>query len=1107
MVSAVARSSSTLDRGGDQPPYERDREPIEPESGFKNEILILISAPLLDSDGQPVVALSVQQEVDEIYEALADLDLNLEIVVKIATVETLNDVFSDRRSPLVIHFIGHGMTGADGVALVLEDNVGIAQPFKSLDFRSLFRGLDQPPCQVAFLNACHSAGLADELLNAEVPHVIAINAADTILDQASHCFAKVFYCNLFGGQTVQVAFERGRSAVERNDKLRQQVDPATLQGANWSEALKFRLLPGNSTHRQQLTLQFPSSGRLEAPSWQKTNLGRYDPNFMGRQSEIHKVAKLVDGGVKCVALHGMGGIGKTSVAQAIGRWQHEREKWRDGVWFVDLRNVDRVEMAKERLFQAIERNNVSEALRNCEMLLILDDLDVLLEQDDEVDGFVRWLNALLRNPSLGLLLTSRKTLPDDVNFELIEIHSTGPEVARQIFGCYAPQQATWGSSADLDEVLQSLDGYPLALKIAAAYLKTQRCSLQDLRTRLEASFPKVLGGSSQYPKSKDRSLIASLNLSHGVLPPDAKEMFSHLALFPGGLTGEAAQYIFGVDAWEALETLLFFSMAEKSQTHWRLPEPARQYALDQQSANPIKITTYHSKTLGYFHHLLAALEDSAVAGTIAQHQINLKHFLHWGYDHELGDRGVCRSGRITALLAGHWRSLSPGEDPLVAIERALVAAERCHDKLAVGDLWKAKGDRQLAKQGLAVAQESYQQSIARYESIGIGSLTIVEQAEIQQKLGAVWEAYPNSVQAEVFYLRAFELYESAGALLQAAGIKVAIGDLQRDAKQLATALVSYQEALEIYQSQSDRSGIRKAEGRIRQLQGFVENLETSAPFEVVTVDAAGEVITRQQHTAQYFREILPGDVALDMISIPTGEFLMGSPPGEWLKNEQPQHLVKVPAFFMGKYPVTQEQWQAIASQNSLQVAQLLNPSPSYFSDPVRPVEQVSWYDAVEFCARLSKLTGRSYRLASEAEWEYACRAKTDSPFHFGQTITTELATYDGSSTYAQEREDKTANGTTPVGQFPPNIFGLYDMHGNVWEWCQDSYHSSYEGAPTDGSAWIDLDAQNSRKVLRGGSWYLDPLFCRSACRFIYFYPDHHYYLIGFRVVSVAARTL
>jgi formylglycine-generating enzyme required for sulfatase activity len=289
-------------------------------------------------------------------------------------------------------------------------------------------------------------------------------------------------------------------------------------------------------------------------------------------------------------------------------------------------------------------------------------------------------------------------------------------------------------------------------------------------------------------------------------------------------------------------------------------------------------------------------------------------------------------------------------------------------------------------------------------------------------------------------------------------------------------------------------------------QGFIENLETSALFEVVTVDVEGVVVTRQQHTVQYVREILPEDVALDMISIPAGEFLMGSPPGEGFEDEQPQHLVKVPAFFMGKYPVTQEQWRVIASRNSLQVSQPLNPSPCYFSDPVRPVEQVSWYDAVEFCARLSRLTGRSYRLASEAEWEYACRAKTDSPFHFGKTITTELATYNGSSTYAQELQGKTANKTTPVGQFPPNIFGLYDMHGNVREWCQDSYHSSYEGAPTDGSAWIDPETRNFRRVLRGGGWIYDPPICRSACRSYYDDLDNRYYNVGFRVVSEAART-
>jgi formylglycine-generating enzyme required for sulfatase activity len=288
-------------------------------------------------------------------------------------------------------------------------------------------------------------------------------------------------------------------------------------------------------------------------------------------------------------------------------------------------------------------------------------------------------------------------------------------------------------------------------------------------------------------------------------------------------------------------------------------------------------------------------------------------------------------------------------------------------------------------------------------------------------------------------------------------------------------------------------------------QGFVENLENSALFDVVTVDAAGEVVTRQQHTAQYFREILPGDIALDMISIPAGEFLMGSPPGEGFEDERPQHLVKVPAFLMGKYPVTQEQWRAIATQHSLQVSQSLNPAPSYCSGDLSPVEKVSWYDAVEFCARLSELTSRNYRLASEAEWEYACRAGTDSPFYFGKTITTDLANYNG-SIYAREQQGIATNRTVPVGQFPPNVFGLYDMHGNIWEWCQDQYHDSYVGAPADGGAWIDPDSENPHRMLRGGGWMDSPYTCRSACRGGFIYPNTHNINIGFRVVSETART-
>ncbi|MFM5941951.1 MAG: formylglycine-generating enzyme family protein, partial [Dolichospermum sp.] len=136
--------------------------------------------------------------------------------------------------------------------------------------------------------------------------------------------------------------------------------------------------------------------------------------------------------------------------------------------------------------------------------------------------------------------------------------------------------------------------------------------------------------------------------------------------------------------------------------------------------------------------------------------------------------------------------------------------------------------------------------------------------------------------------------------------------------------------------------------------------------------------------------------------------------------------------------------------------------------------------AIEFCARLSNYTKKPYRLPTEAQWEYACRAGTTTPFHFGDRITTDLANYDGNYTYGDGLKGVHRKGTTDVGFFPPNLFGLHDMHGNVWEWCQDDWHENYEGAPIDGSDWTSQG--NSRKVLRGGSWYNIPGNCRSASR-------------------------
>ena len=274
-------------------------------------------------------------------------------------------------------------------------------------------------------------------------------------------------------------------------------------------------------------------------------------------------------------------------------------------------------------------------------------------------------------------------------------------------------------------------------------------------------------------------------------------------------------------------------------------------------------------------------------------------------------------------------------------------------------------------------------------------------------------------------------------------------------------------------------------------------------------------INRYPQQATGFIQDLANDTQLEMMLIPGGTFIMGSPPEELKRRdrESPQHSVTVQPFFMGKYQITQAQWRFVAQLP--QVNKELDPDPSNFKGDNRPVERVSWYDAVEFCDRLSRHTKRQYRLPSEAEWEYACRAGTTTPFHFGETITTNLANYQGtdneeykwSGSYGSGPKGVYREETTAVGSFGvANNFGLYDMHGNVWEWCQDDWHNNYEGAPTDGSVWLDNEESSNKKLLRGGSWYNVPGNCRSAYRGNYDL-DSYYNIIGFRVVcSGAART-
>ncbi|WP_354635266.1 bifunctional serine/threonine-protein kinase/formylglycine-generating enzyme family protein [Planktothricoides raciborskii] len=315
-------------------------------------------------------------------------------------------------------------------------------------------------------------------------------------------------------------------------------------------------------------------------------------------------------------------------------------------------------------------------------------------------------------------------------------------------------------------------------------------------------------------------------------------------------------------------------------------------------------------------------------------------------------------------------------------------------------------------------------------------------------------------------------------------------------------------------------------------------------YAVVKLDPQGNISSRNQGSNQGYIELING-VEFPLLRIPSGSFLMGSPHTEAgrTKAESPQHRVSIAEFCLGQTQVTQAQWRVVA--NLPKIHRDLDPDPSDFKGDNRPVECVTWYDCIEFCARLSQKTGKNYRLPSEAEWEYACRAGTTTPFHFGETISAEVANYDGNHTYGRGQKGVRLGETIPVGSLnAANAWGLHDMHGNVWEWCLDDWHDSYTGAPTDGRPWLDTndnDSQNifnliifssifvknkndndyhfenwqnllkkflehkKNKLLRGGDWNLVPRYCRSAARYCSS-PGGRGYLVGFRIAVSLPRT-
>ncbi len=754
----------------------------EQDNTFSNQILILFSAPLLNEDLSPVENLSIQKEIDAIALVLEEIrqPIAVEIVVKVATSQTLQDVLASRVKPLIIHFIGHGTREGSGTALVLEDGVGMTRALSEEELEIALSNQKQAPCQLALLNACHSSKLAQAFVKAGVPHVIGVNAEDKILDVAARCFARRLYQALFNQDAIADGFLVSRNAVKLDDKLKKLFNSKTFeQGVNFDEAFKFQLLP-QVAHNQSLIIEPANSHQVIYPQWSNTNICRDDPNFVGRRQEIHQVIKvLVESDKRCLALHGMGGMGKTALAYAIGRWLHERDRFRDGVWLISLRDTESVGTLITKVQQELELGSFALAreLRNSRILLILDDLDRLIEK--EPNELIDLLNSLVEQcPYLRLLLTSRPALVRDILYcHQEEVCSMGASETREIFRRYAPPEETWGlddeSEADFNLLVQFLDGYPLPIKLAASYMAESQSTLKMLCEDLEIEPLEILKSYSSKER-KEKSLRITLERSFEMLSVEAQDMFPMLAFFPSGLSRNLAMAIWGRKGNRALIELFEFSMAEKPDTvsDWRvnLPEPARAYAeFKLQEERGIEYLA--PKVLNFYHDnfcdRVLKQDNKKAQQLLLQENSNLILFLKWGYKNEQSSEGICHSARITAKLSTYWRWIEPNQDTVERLELALAAAQRIQD---------GEGEDLVRK---------------------------------------------------------------------------ALADLS---------------------SQGDD-----------ELKSF--------EFEVVTVNRKGKKIKPKRKEAKYFTEDLGNGVGLDMVYIPAGELMMGSPAGERYKREKPQHKV------------------------------------------------------------------------------------------------------------------------------------------------------------------------------------------------------------------------
>ncbi|WBS05487.1 SUMF1/EgtB/PvdO family nonheme iron enzyme [Pseudoduganella sp. SL102] len=454
----------------------------------------------------------------------------------------------------------------------------------------------------------------------------------------------------------------------------------------------------------------------------------------------------------------------------------------------------------------------------------------------------------------------------------------------------------------------------------------------------------------------------------------------------------------------------------------------------------------------------------------------------FAFDHEE------RFDSVTALLDALRRAAGPSPEELAAqAAAAQLAAERREHERQRAQLKEAQERLHAEQRAMEQARAAEAEAQRRQDQQRDVELAARRRAEAQA--AAVKKLREEQARRELDKQRRLEAEAAAQArkeqlrqqLLARREADAAKARAIEEEKQRKAALLKAQAA---YKAEQERARRDQAARNAAELAALMPT--AASPV----ADASGVLRDR----------FLDGTaVGPDLVLIPTGRFQMGGTEHEhalarkagsqpsWLARELPAHWVAIErSFALGRYPVTVGEWRRFVRATAWESRLDVDWSrPGFEQDDWHPVVNVSWHDAQQYVRWLSVMTGALYRLPSEAEWEYACRAGTRTAFAFGDEIGTDYANYDGHFTYGDGVRGEFRGGTTKVGSFQPNGWGLYDMHGNVWEWTQDEAHDHYEGAPLDGSAWEDGSASGGdpdRRMVRGGAWLYPPRYVRSAAR-------------------------